>query len=89
MFDDQSAGGPAGADQGAGESINYVKEAAKLQYNWIALAGAAAFAIISASAVPLVLAAGLELIYLSTVPHNARFQRLVRSWKFAEQEEQQ
>ena len=61
---------------------NYLKEAFHLQYNWIALAGAAAFAVVSGSALPLILGAGLELIYLSTVPNNSRFQRLVRSWHF-------
>jgi len=34
---------------------------------------------------PLVLAAGMELIYLSLVPRSSRFRRLVRSWKYAEQ----
>ena len=67
-------------DSGQG---NYVKAALGWQYNWIALAGAAGFALVSASALPLLLAAGLELIYLSTVPRNSRFQRLVRSWEYA------
>jgi hypothetical protein len=67
------------------EQISYVKEAFRWQYNWIPLAGATAFALVSASGLPLILAAGLELIYLSTVPHNKRFQRLVRSWKYAEE----
>ena len=71
-----------GKDDG---SISYVKEAFHWQYNWITLAGAAGFALISASGLPLLLAAGLELIYLSTVPQNPRFQRLVRSWKYAEE----
>ena len=84
MVEDQGSGPAPG-----GEPVNYVKEAAKLQYNWIALAGAAAFALVSGSALPLLLAGGLELIYLSTVPHNSRFQRLVRSWKYAEQKERQ
>jgi hypothetical protein len=70
-------------------SINYVKAAFHWQYNWITLAGAAGFALVSASGLPLLLAAGLELIYLSTVPQNPRFQRLVRSWKYAEQKRQQ
>jgi hypothetical protein len=68
------------------EQISYVKEAFRLQYNWIALAGVGAFALISGSFLPIILAGGLELMYLATVPHNNRFQRLVRSWKFAEQE---
>jgi uncharacterized protein YukE len=71
-------------DRDDGE-INYLKEAFHVQYNWIGLAGAAAFAIVSGTALPLILGAGLELIYLSTVPNNKRFQRLVRSWKFDEQ----
>ena len=70
------------------ENINYVKEAFHLQYNWIALAGAGAFALISGSFLPLILASGLELMYLAIVPQNWRFQRLVRSWKFAEQQKQ-
>ena len=70
------------------EDINFVKEAFHLQYNWIALAGAGAFALVSGSFLPLILAGGLELMYLALVPNNYRFQRLVRSWKFAEQQEQ-
>jgi myosin heavy subunit len=69
--------------------IGYVKAAFKWQYNLIVLAGAVAFAAISASALPLILASGLELIYLAAVPQMARFQCLVRSWKYAEQKRQQ
>jgi hypothetical protein len=76
------------ADEKDRGEINYLKEAFQLQYNWIALAGAAAFAIVSGTALPLILGAGLELIYLSTVPNMSRFQRLVRSWKFDEQKKQ-
>src|SRR5665647_1623675 len=73
-------------DERSGEdNINFVKEALKWQYNWIGLAGAAAFAVISGSGFPLVLAAGLELIYISVVPQNSRFRRLARSWQFAEE----
>ena len=64
-------------------SINYVKAAFHWQYNLIALAGAVGFAALSASGLPLLLAGGLELIYLSTIPQNSRFQRLVRSWQYA------
>jgi len=63
---------------------NYVKEAFKVQYNWIALAGAGLFALVTGTAIPLALAGGLELMYLATVSQHPRFQRLVRSWKFAE-----
>jgi hypothetical protein len=69
------------------ENINYVKEAFHLQYNWIAMAGAGAFALVSGSLLPILLAAGLELMYLAIVPQNWRFQRLVRSWKFAEEQQ--
>jgi hypothetical protein len=68
-----------------GEGINYVKEALNWQYNWIGLAGAAAFAVISGSGLPLVLAAGAELMYLAVVPQSSRFRRLVRSWRYAEE----
>lgn len=70
---------------GQQKEISYVKEAFHLQYNWIAMAGAGAFALISGSFLPIILAGGLELIYLATVPQNWRFQRLVRSWKYAEE----
>lgn len=62
---------------------DYVKAALKWQYNWIGLAGAAAFALISGSGLPLVLAAGVELMYVALVPQSSRFRRLVRSWKYA------
>jgi hypothetical protein len=68
------------------EDINFIKEAFNLQYNWIALAGAGAFALASHSILPLILAAGMELMYLAVVPHNFRFQRLVRSRKRFEQQ---
>jgi len=67
------------------DDVSYVKAALKWQYNWIAMAGAAGFAVVSGSALPLLLGAGLELIYLATVPQNSRFQRLVRSWQFEDQ----
>jgi hypothetical protein len=71
------------------DNTNFVKAALKWQYNWIGLAGAAAFAIVSGSGLPLVLAAGLELIYVSVVPQSSRFRRLVRSWKYAEEKRKQ
>src|ERR1035437_7111776 len=67
------------------DNTNFVKEALKWQYNWIGLSGAAAFALIAGSGFPLVLAAGLELIYVSLVPQSSRFRRLVRSWQYAEE----
>jgi hypothetical protein len=64
---------------------DFVKAALKWQYNWIGLAGAAAFALVSGTGLPIVLAAGLELIYLSLVPQSSAFRRLVRSWKYADE----
>jgi hypothetical protein len=74
---------------GPQDKINFVKEAFHLQYNWIAMVGAGAFAVVSGSFLPIILAGGLELMYLAIVPQNWRFQRLVRSWKFSEQQQKQ
>jgi hypothetical protein len=64
-------------------SVNYLKEAFKWQYNVIGLAGAAAFALVSGTALPILLAAGVEMMYLAVVPQSSAFRRLVRSWKYA------
>jgi len=64
---------------------SYVKAAFQWQYNLIAIGGAVAFAALSASGLPLILGAGLELMYLSVVPQMGRFRRLARSWKYAEE----
>ncbi|MGH9509305.1 MAG: hypothetical protein ACRD2M_05170 [Terriglobales bacterium] len=69
-------------------AASYFKEAFTWQYNWIPLLGLGAFALVSGSALPLVLAAGAELIYLSLVPQSSRFRRLVRSWRYAEEKKQ-
>ena len=70
------------------DSINYVKEAFHSQYNWIVMAGAGLFALVSGTFLPMILAAGLEMIYLSVVPQSSRFRRLIRSLKFAEEQRQ-
>jgi len=77
-----------GVDELGLSHMDFVKEALKWQYNWIGLAGAALFALVSGTGMPLVLAAGLELMYVSLVPRSSRFRRLVRSWKYAEQKRQ-
>lgn len=59
--------------------FDYLRAAFRMQYNLILLAGAVAFALVSWSLLPVILFAGLELIYLSTIPNWPRFQRLVRS----------
>ncbi len=69
------------------ENINFVREAFHLQYNWIAMVSAGAVAVVSGSFLPIILAGGLELMYLAIVPQNWRFQRLVKSWKFAEEQQ--
>jgi len=92
MSDHREALPTAAEDAGEGlglDRIHYVKEAFQWQYNWIGLAGAAVFALLSGSGLPLVLAAGLELMYLSLAPQSSRFRRLVRSWKYAEQRRRQ
>jgi|SRR5271165_466449 len=70
------------------DATNYLKAALHWQYNWISLAGAAVFALVSGTALPVILAAGLELMYLALVPQSSRFRRLVRSWELAEEQRQ-
>jgi hypothetical protein len=78
---------PDSNDSRRGEP-SYVKEAFKWQYNVIALAGAAAFSFVSGSPLPAILAAGAELMYLASVPNMPAFQRLVRSWRFADEKKE-
>jgi len=82
MQNDDQPGPPAQQ-----ENINFIKEAFHLQYNWIAMVSAGVFALVSGSFLPIILAGGLELMYLAIVPQNWRFQRLVKSWKFAEEQQ--
>lgn len=70
------------------DSTSYVRAAFYWQYNWILLVGAGLFSLISGTALPVLLAGGLELMYLAVVPQNARFRRLVHSWHFAEEQRQ-
>ena len=67
-------------DQQPVDSTNYVKAAFHWQYNWITLAGAGAFALISGTALPILLAAGLELMYLAIVPQSSRFRWRRCTW---------
>ncbi len=66
-------------------NLNYLKEAFQWQYNVIGLAGAAAFALVSGTALPILLAAGVELMYLAVVPQSSAFRRLVRSWRYEDE----
>src|SRR5580704_10740200 len=67
------------------DKIDYLKAAFHWQYNWITLAGAGVFALVSGTALP-ILPAGVELMYLAIVPQSSRFRRLVRSWQFADEQ---
>src|SRR5215468_12001286 len=69
----------------AEDDISYVKAAFQWQYNLIGMAGAVGFAAVSGSELPLILGAGMELIYLAVVPQMSRFRRLVRSWRYADE----
>lgn len=68
-------------------SLDYIRAAFFWQYNLIALGGAGLFAAASHSTLPLLLAAGCELMYLATVPQMSRFRRMVRSWKLKEEKQ--
>jgi hypothetical protein len=69
------------------EEPNYLAHAFKSQYNLIGLVTAAGFAVIGASLLPLIVAAGVEMIVLPLVAGSGRFQRLVRA-RTTEEEEQ-
>ena len=61
------------------EEPNYLAHAFKSQYNLIGLGTAIGFAILSGSFLPLLIAAGVEMIVLPLVSGSERFQRLVRA----------
>ncbi len=58
---------------------NYTKEAFLNRFNLAALAGAVGLSVVTMSPIPLVLAAGAELLYLATVPGLRPYRRLVDS----------
>ena len=58
---------------------NYLAQAFKSQYNLIGLATALGFAVVSGTWLPLLVAAGVEMIALPLVSGNSRFQRLVKA----------
>jgi hypothetical protein len=61
------------------EEPNFLAHAFKSQYNLIGLGTALGFAFLSGTFLPIVVAAGVELIVLPLVSGNQRFQRLVRA----------
>lgn len=67
------------------EEPNYLAHAFKSQYNLIGLGTALGFAVLSGSALPLLLAAGVQLAVLPLVAGSDRFQRLVRARRLEEE----
>jgi hypothetical protein len=70
------------------EEPNYLGQAFKSQYNLIGLATALGFAVLSGTALPLIVAAGVEMMVLPLVAGSSRFQRLVRARLSQEQQEE-
>src|SRR6185436_3631523 len=70
------------------EEPNFLAHAFKSQYNLIGLGTALGFAALSGTLLPIVVAAGVELIVLPLVSGNPRFQRLVRA-RVSQEEDQE
>jgi len=66
---------------------NYLAHAFKSQYNLIGLGTALGFAVLSGTLLPIIVAAGVEMIVLPLVSGSERFQRLVRARTSEEEEE--
>jgi hypothetical protein len=67
------------------EDPNFLSLAFKSQYNLIGLGTALGFSVLALNPLPLILAAGAELVILPLVAASPRYQRLVRA-RVAEQE---
>jgi hypothetical protein len=70
------------------EEPNFLAHAFKSQYNLIGLGTALGFAVLSGTLLPIIVAAGVEMIVLPLVSGNPRFQRLVRARTSQDAEEQ-
>src|SRR5947207_14881543 len=70
------------------EEPNYLAHAFKSQYNLIGLGTALGFALLSGTLLPIIVAAGVEMVVLPLVSGSTRFQRLVRA-RTSEEAEQQ
>jgi hypothetical protein len=70
------------------EEPNYLAHAFKSQYNLIGLGTAFGFAVLSGTLLPLIVAAGAEMIILPLVSGSGRFQRLIRARTSEEADEQ-
>jgi len=62
---------------------NYLAHAFKSQYNLIGLGTALGFAVLSGTLLPIIVAAGVEMVVLPLVSGSTRFQRLVRARQVA------
>lgn len=70
------------------EEPNYFAHAFKSQYNIIGLATAAGFALVSGTWLPLLVAAGVEMMVLPLVTGSERFRRLVKARESQDKVEQ-
>jgi hypothetical protein len=70
------------------EEPNYLVHAFKSQYNLIGLGTALAFTVLSGTLLPIIVAAGIEMVVLPLVSGSGRFQRLVRARTSEEEDEQ-
>lgn len=70
------------------EEPNYFAKAFKSQYNIIGLATALGFAVISGTWLPLLVAAGVEMMVLPLVSGSERFRRLVKARESEEKVQQ-
>src|SRR4051812_20106799 len=70
------------------EEPNYLAHAFKSQYNLIGLVTALGFAALSGTLLPIIVAAGAEMIILPLVSGSSRFQRLIRARTSEEADEQ-
>jgi hypothetical protein len=70
------------------EEPNYFAQAFKSQYNVIGLATALGFAVVSGTWLPILVAAGVEMMILPLVSGNERFRRLVKARESQEKVEE-
>ena len=83
-----SPGGKSGTRLMPAEEPNYLAHAFKSQYNLIGLGTALGFALLSGTLLPIIVAAGIEMVVLPLVSGSGRFQRLVRARTSEEADEQ-
>jgi hypothetical protein len=67
---------------------NFLAHAFKSQYNLIGLGTALGFAVLAGTGLPLLVAAGIELVVLPLVAGSERFQRLIRARASEERQEE-